>query len=651
MTPFISLCMIVKNEEKVLKRCLESLKDLVDEMIIVDTGSTDGTKAIAYEYTSHVYDFEWVNDFSAAKNEAIRKAKGKWILVLDADEYVQQEGKEELKRFLSGLDSTQPISFSLPIVNYVGDPSHNKTVESFAARLFPNHPDICYTGPIHEQLTYRYGELQHQRYDFYIFHTGYTDEVRREKDKSSRNLAIFQSLLKKGGKLNPYYEFTLANEYSVNKNNEKALYHYERAYRKSTKNEIWAIHCLVNLINVLFQLNRYREAWKYIEEGISRWGHYADFYCFRGFLLDRFGLYEQAIDALEHGLEVARNREQKNEKFWLVSTEYSSRFPHQKLAEIYFKLHNLPKTVHYLTLVVHENERDFTSLYKLVHLLCQSEPIDAVAKFLNRLLPEEKPSNLSILLQISLFAGKRELADYYIERYRARRLKVAPLPLLRYAIVSNDKPLFDDTLTQLSNPATEEGNRLSLLLAACVWKKTSYLQPVLEEDGDEKNRATAEFLQAALENGNARIDEDTDVSVLVQILLLLFNAGYYDEYDWLVKHAESRHADIANKMGHAFFTHNQMELALDYYGLLLEKGLLDADGYENLAMLYLSQGVSEEGLFFLKEAIERNPQNVSLYVRLLLHHPPHEERQAYRNRFFMQFPQYRHLPFLHTLLS
>ena len=70
----ISLCMIVKNEEAVLARCLESVKDVVDEIIIVDTGSTDKTKQIAYRYTQNVYDFEWIDDFSAARNYSFSKA-------------------------------------------------------------------------------------------------------------------------------------------------------------------------------------------------------------------------------------------------------------------------------------------------------------------------------------------------------------------------------------------------------------------------------------------------------------------------------------------------------------------------------------------------------------------------------------------------
>lgn len=93
----VSLCMIVKNEERVLKRCLDSIVDLVDEIIIVDTGSTDGTKRVAAEYTDRIYDFEWIHDFAAARNFAFSKAKMDYIYSADADEVLDEENR---KRFL-----------------------------------------------------------------------------------------------------------------------------------------------------------------------------------------------------------------------------------------------------------------------------------------------------------------------------------------------------------------------------------------------------------------------------------------------------------------------------------------------------------------------------------------------------------------------
>ena len=100
----ISLCMIVKNEEAVLARCLDSIKEAVDEIIIVDTGSDDSTKEIARKYTSEVYDFEWVSDFSAARNFAFSKAKMDYQMWLDADDIVPAEEAEKILQLKNTLD-------------------------------------------------------------------------------------------------------------------------------------------------------------------------------------------------------------------------------------------------------------------------------------------------------------------------------------------------------------------------------------------------------------------------------------------------------------------------------------------------------------------------------------------------------------------
>lgn len=93
----ISLCMIVKNEEKVLRRCLDSLSDIADEIIIADTGSSDKTKDIALEYTNNVYDFQWTGDFSEARNFVSSKATKDYIYTADADEYLDEANREKLK--------------------------------------------------------------------------------------------------------------------------------------------------------------------------------------------------------------------------------------------------------------------------------------------------------------------------------------------------------------------------------------------------------------------------------------------------------------------------------------------------------------------------------------------------------------------------
>ena len=99
----ISLCMIVKNEEEVLARCLDSVKDLVEEIIIVDTGSYDKTKEIAYKYTDKVYDFLWENDFSEARNFAFSKATKDYQMWLDADDIITEDNKIKILQIKKNL--------------------------------------------------------------------------------------------------------------------------------------------------------------------------------------------------------------------------------------------------------------------------------------------------------------------------------------------------------------------------------------------------------------------------------------------------------------------------------------------------------------------------------------------------------------------
>ena len=99
----ISLCMIVKNESAVLARCLDSIADLMDEIIIVDTGSTDNTKEIAAQYTSRIYDFKWTSDFSAARNFSFSKATMEYIYTADADEILDDANRERFLRLKGAL--------------------------------------------------------------------------------------------------------------------------------------------------------------------------------------------------------------------------------------------------------------------------------------------------------------------------------------------------------------------------------------------------------------------------------------------------------------------------------------------------------------------------------------------------------------------
>src|SRR5262245_11774107 len=104
MAQRVSLCMIVKNEEDNLPACLGSVADIVDEMVVVDTGSTDRTKEVAERFGARVYDFEWVDSFAAAANESLCRATGDWIFWLSADEWLDATNRQRLRNLFAGLN-------------------------------------------------------------------------------------------------------------------------------------------------------------------------------------------------------------------------------------------------------------------------------------------------------------------------------------------------------------------------------------------------------------------------------------------------------------------------------------------------------------------------------------------------------------------
>lgn len=147
----VSLCMIVKNEERILQRCLDSLVGLMDEIIIVDTGSTDATKQIAAKYTDQIYDFAWVNDFSAARNFAFSKAKMEYIYSADADEVLDEKNRAA---FLQ-LKETLLEEIEIVQMYYANQLSHG-TIYNYdrelRPKLFKRNRTFRWQGAIHEQI-------------------------------------------------------------------------------------------------------------------------------------------------------------------------------------------------------------------------------------------------------------------------------------------------------------------------------------------------------------------------------------------------------------------------------------------------------------------------------------------------------------------
>ncbi|EMS72428.1 tetratricopeptide repeat-containing glycosyltransferase family 2 protein, partial [Ruminiclostridium cellobioparum] len=274
---YLSLCMIVKNEEKVLRRCLDSVKDIVDEIVIADTGSIDNTIKIASEYTDRIYNFEWTDSFSDARNFVQSKAKGKWILVLDADEYVDKTNLEAVKREIKQYDNDMD-ALGVTIYNFTG--TGDQMVQNKNLRIYKNSREIRYERAIHEALVRVNGHLKTVMCALNIYHTGYLAEVAKSKDKRSRNTRLLEKQTQKSGN-SSYDQFNLGNEFFSAKDMKKALESYQKSYA-SDKNSSWASFAVVQIIICLIELARYKEAISVIEDADKIWQDVPEFKYLRG---------------------------------------------------------------------------------------------------------------------------------------------------------------------------------------------------------------------------------------------------------------------------------------------------------------------------------------------------------------------------------
>ncbi len=186
----ISLCMIVKNEEKILERCLDSVADLVDEIVIADTGSTDATREIARRYTEKVYDFPWTDDFSAARNFVFSRATQEYIYSADADEILSPENRERFRL----LKETLLPEVEIVQMKYANQLQFNTVYnydEEYRPKLFKRKRDFVWEAPIHETV-----RLEPVIYDSDIVITHLPGESHAKRD-----LANFQKHWRQGYRL------------------------------------------------------------------------------------------------------------------------------------------------------------------------------------------------------------------------------------------------------------------------------------------------------------------------------------------------------------------------------------------------------------------------------------------------------------------
>lgn len=288
----VSLCMIVKNEADILKQSLLAVSRYIDDIIIVDTGSTDRTKEIALNFTRKVYYFPWCDDFSAARNFSLEKASYDWVLVLDADEVVLDFNDLSILNLMK----TDPLIVGrIKRVNSLVDTMGERRLNERISRVF-NRSFFHYEGIIHEQIVRKDGKpYKIVPLEITVEHCGYTQEVIQRTDKITRNITLLEQALIK----NPndvYLIYQLGKSYYLAKNYNDAIVCFKHALTLPIKFDLEYMEDLVETYGyALINRGDFAEALliKYYEK---YYNNSPDFQFLMGLVYMNNGEFSQAVD-------------------------------------------------------------------------------------------------------------------------------------------------------------------------------------------------------------------------------------------------------------------------------------------------------------------------------------------------------------------
>lgn len=400
----LSLCMIVRDEQEMLPRCLAAVADAVDEMVIVDTGSLDATIEIARSYGAHVIEREWTGSFGEARNVAFDAATGDWTLVLDADELLVTEDVE-LLRSLAGR--TWREAFYVAETNYTGDLDAGSAVTHNTLRMFRNRPQYRYSGRLHEQIADTLPAYLPERVEYTnvrIEHYGYLGAVRDSREKSRRNIELLR-MQQAEGESTSFLHYNLGAEYAVAGVPEAALVEFERAWElmeaDPDRDVLQFAPALANrLVRALRACGRPEDARVRAQEALERFPGFTDLVLEQAAASATLGEEERAIELYEQCIAMG-----DAPRRYTATVGCGSYLPRIALGELRHARGEVAQAVELLEYCVREHPTFIGAVlpYGSALLAAGAQPEEVVAE-VERSIPDP-PAAARFLLGTALYEG------------------------------------------------------------------------------------------------------------------------------------------------------------------------------------------------------------------------------------------------------
>jgi len=411
----LSACLIVRDEEKLIRDCLLSISGVVDEIVIVDTGSADKTPDICREFTDKIYLRPWTGSFADARNYSMEKASSDWILLLDADERLVPEDGEKLLEF---IQTTTLDGAHFKVYNYIGSGEEGAYTVHTALRLVRNNGAYLFVGDIHEQIAGARGGKIADRFtilDVRLKHLGYLDDVVREKEKRKRNIPMILKQLENDPE-NAFTLFNLGNEYMALGELDRALETYLQSARNMRIQEAYAPHLFYRMAVCQHNMRLWQESIQTLETGLATYPQCTDMEYYKGLVYLDWKRYTLAIQSFEKAMEMGAPPDS------LRFTDYCESIkPLYALGRLYLDLHDCANAIKYFNRVVGLDGSPYFVLYDVGEALNRKyqdkEVVEQeMCKYFGSL---EHLPNLIVMTDILIAQRLYRPAGRYLQRMQA----------------------------------------------------------------------------------------------------------------------------------------------------------------------------------------------------------------------------------------
>jgi tetratricopeptide (TPR) repeat protein len=407
----LSLCMIVRDEQEMLPRCLEAVAGAVDEIVIVDTGSRDQTIAIARSFGARVIERPWTGSFAQARNASFDAASGDWLIYLDADEVLVREDTTQL-RSLTGR--TWREAFYLSETSYTGDADGGSAVAHDALRMFRNRPEYRFEGRLHEQIAHRLPGYLPERFetvDVRVEHFGYLGVVREARGKSRRNIELLQLQLAEGD-ATPFLRFNLGCEHASAGERAAALEQFEQAWHALDGDADRDSHKFVpallsRLVKALRLCDRLEDAGTRASQGLELFPDFTDLVFEQALIARALGERERAIERCERCLEMG-----EAPRRYTATVGAGSYLPMLQLAELRREQGELAAAIELLERCVSEHPQFLEARFLLATALYEGGDASAAEAQFRRVIERQPHSGRArvALAETLLAQGRYEEA-------------------------------------------------------------------------------------------------------------------------------------------------------------------------------------------------------------------------------------------------